>query len=69
MGIVHSAHRADIEAEQSTADDGNGGDAVDISYLIAHGVFRCTVIPCINKKSPGDNETAGVCRCLSPRGG
>lgn len=36
---VHGAHRADVEAEETAAYHGNGGDAIYVAYLVAHGVF------------------------------
>lgn len=33
---IHGAHRADIETKKPTANNRNGGDAVDIADLI-HG--------------------------------
>lgn len=43
---VHSAHGTDIEAEQSTANDRNGGDAVDVADLVTHGDVLSCQSPC-----------------------
>ena len=32
----HSAHRRDVESEQATTNDRNGGDAVDVADLVHH---------------------------------
>lgn len=39
---VHSAHGTNIETKQSTANDRNSGDAVDVANLVTHGgVLSC----------------------------
>lgn len=34
---LHSAHGADVETEEATANDGDGGNEVDITELLHHG--------------------------------
>ena len=34
LGVVHCAHRTDVEAKQATSNDGDGGDAIDVPNLI-----------------------------------
>ena len=39
---IHGTHRTDVETKQSTANDRNGGDAVDVTALVNHGgVLSC----------------------------
>lgn len=40
MSDLHGAHRADVETEQATSNDGDGCDAIDVSNLIHVGVDR-----------------------------
>ena len=55
---LHGAHGADVETKQTTPDDGDGRDEVDVAVLFHH-VGQCALV-CRRVCKCGGSESRGV---------
>lgn len=48
---LHRAHGADVEAKEATANDGDGGDEIDVAKLLHHGGRVCVGVMSTQRRS------------------